>query len=296
MTDLQLAATVKRYSHEAPALVEREAPSAPEPQHDSYDAYFGLGHLFRLFDRQGTFRVSPAGLAFGYYLVRNLGDGEIAGRILDMGTGSGALALLSRGMGAASIAASDISACAVVTAKDNEIENFGDSLIDYHVGDLFCDLDADRPSRFDLIMFNPPGWRTPSATLHAELQTRRSNLDLGAMFYGETVALRFIENLPDFLTEKGRAIVGFNSLVGISDIIERSRSMHRSENGSALRFRLLERIEIPLLFYTSAWHDAREPLLREFERGRREYKAAYVGRGETLHWFYEITEITVKRH
>jgi release factor glutamine methyltransferase len=61
-----------------------------ESQRDSYDVYFGVGHLFRVFDRPGTFRVSPAGLAFGYYLVRNVGEQEIAGRILDMGTGSGA--------------------------------------------------------------------------------------------------------------------------------------------------------------------------------------------------------------
>src|SRR5919197_3092744 len=92
---------------------------------ETYGACFDLGHRFRLFDRPGTFRVSRAGLALGNHLVHNLRENEIAGRILEIGTGSGAIALLLRSMGAKSVIATDISALAVSTAKENELQTVG---------------------------------------------------------------------------------------------------------------------------------------------------------------------------
>src|SRR3954463_10175510 len=85
----------------------------------TYEASFDLAHRFRLLDRPGTFRVSQAGLALGNHLVHNLRENEVSGRILDIGTGSGAIALLRRDMGAPSVAATDISASTVSTAREN---------------------------------------------------------------------------------------------------------------------------------------------------------------------------------
>jgi release factor glutamine methyltransferase len=270
----------------------RDAASGPGCE--TYDACFERGHRFRLLDRPGTFRVSQAGLALGDYLVRNLRDSEIAGRTLDIGTGSGAIALLLRSMGATSVTATDISASAVSTARQNELANFDDSTIDFCHSDLFPKAEDGEPALFDLIVFNPPGWRTPSELLIAELDEKHRSLDLEAMFYGDSVLLRFLQQLPQHLTENGRAIVGLNSLIGIADIFGRSRSTHASRGGSTVHSRLLERIEIPLLFYTDEWLEIRNSLLDQFERGRQEYAAAYVTRGDTIHWFYEITEVTVK--
>ena len=250
-----------------------------------YDACFELGHRFRLYDRPGTFRLSQAGIALGDHLVRNLRPSEITGRVLDIGTGSGAIALLLRRMGATSVAATDISASAVATARQNELANFGDAVIDFRHSDLFPSPDNGHRTRFDLIVFNPPGWRTPSDRLKAKLDEKRHSLDLEAMFYGDSVLLRFLEQLPEHLADNGRAIVGLNSLIGIADIIGRG--------GSTLGSRLLERIEFPLFFYTDEWREMRSCLLAQFERGRREYAARYVTRGDTIHWFYEITEVTV---
>ncbi|GAA2425354.1 class I SAM-dependent methyltransferase [Streptomyces macrosporus] len=261
---------------------------------ETYEACFDLGHRFRLLDRPGTFRVSRAGLALGDHLVRNLRESEIAGRILEIGTGSGAIALLLRNMGAKSVTAIDISASAVSTAKQNELENFGDSVIDFWHGDLFPGSETGKEELFDLIVFNPPGWRAPSELLKAELDRKQSSLNLEAMFYGDSVLLRFLQQLPEHLADNGRAIVGLNSLLGISDIFDASRSTHRPRDKSTLHSRLLERIEFPLLFYTDEWLEMRNSLLAQFEQGRQEYAATYVTKGETIHWFYEITEVTVK--
>jgi len=262
------------------------------PTQGIYEVAFDGGHRFDLADRKETFRVSQAGLTLGNHLVRNIREGELTGRILDIGTGSGAIALLLRAMGATDIAATDICATAVATAGQNEVRNFGASIIDFTHGDLFPD-DADEGRPFDLIVFNPPGWRTPSARLQAVLDQRRGSLNLKSMFYGDSVLLRFLEQLPRFLASGGRAIVGFNSLVGIPDIIGRSRARSREPADPVVDFQLLKRSEIPIMFYTEEWAEIRGSLLEEFERGREEYSATYITRNDTIHWFYEITELTV---
>lgn len=114
------------------------------------------------------------------------------------------------------------------------------------------------------------------------------------MFYGDRVVLRFLQQLPEYLAEGGRAILGLNSLIGIADIFDCLRSTHRPFGGYTIHSRLLERVELPLLFYADEWLEVREALLTQFEKGRREYAATYVTKGETIHWFYEITEVTVK--
>ncbi|MBW4702640.1 MULTISPECIES: class I SAM-dependent methyltransferase [unclassified Micromonospora] len=271
-----------------------DVPPVGGPDGDTYEAEFGCGHHFRLFDRPGTFHVSRAGIALGDYLVRSLRGRDITGRILEIGTGSGAIALLLRHLGATSVTATDISASAVATARQNELANFGVPTIDFWHSDLFPPAVDGEPALFDLIVFNPPGWRTPSDNLIAELDEKHHSLGLEAMFYGDSVLLRFLQQLPDHLTANGRAIIGLNSLIGIADIFTRSRSTHPPQDGSVIRSRLLERIEIPLLFYTDEWLQVKNSLLAQFEKGRQEYAASYVTKGDTIHWFYEITEVTVQ--
>lgn len=94
-------------------ILDRMGANTPESTNGprvtgTYDVYFGLGHTFRLIDSPSVFKVSAAGLSLGYYLLRHLQRSEIHGRVLDMGTGSGVLALLLRDMGAQDIVASDV--------------------------------------------------------------------------------------------------------------------------------------------------------------------------------------------
>ncbi|MEV5593647.1 class I SAM-dependent methyltransferase [Streptomyces sp. NPDC052496] len=269
-----------------------DAVAATPSARDVYDVRFDLGHHFRLFDRPGAFRVSPAGRALGNHLVHQLREDEITGRILEVGTGSGAIALLLRSMGATSITATDISAAAADTARRNELANFGDAKIDFRHADLFPGPGQD--GRYDLIVFNPPGWRAPSDTLKGRLEGKRNFLDLEAMFYGDRVLLRFLRQLPDHLAEGGRAVIGLNSLLGIADLFDSCRSAHRQQGDVALHSKVLERTEFPLLFYTEEWREVRDCLLAQFEQGRRNYAATYTTKGDDIHWFYEITEVTVE--
>ncbi|WP_460400813.1 50S ribosomal protein L11 methyltransferase [Actinophytocola sediminis] len=255
---------------------------------DSYEAYFGMGNVLRLLDRPGVFKVSPAGLALGDYLVRSTDRRALEdSTVLDIGTGSGALALLLRAMGARAVLATDISAPAVKTAEENELRNFGDRRIMFGEGSLFdC---AGARGRFDLIVFNPPGWRTPSPECRRELErSGLTDLSLSAMFSGETVLLDFLLRLPDHLTPSGRAVVGLNSMTGIRDVLARQRR----RDGAALELRMVERHGFPLFFYTEEWRLSRAVLVKEFRRWKEEHGAAFsTDTDGTLHWSYEIVEI-----
>lgn len=191
-----------------------------------YSTYFGLGHRIKLHDRPGVFKASLAGLSLGSYLLRGMEEHEVNGHILDLGTGSGVLALLLRSMGAKNIAATDISRAAVTLAQDNERLNFDAPLIRFSTADLFNGLPTD--SCYDTLIFNPPGWRTPSPNLLAELNSKcgQHDIDPQAMFYGDEVLLRFLHELPPYINQRGRALVGLNSLVGIRNVFNRYLADH----------------------------------------------------------------------
>jgi len=275
----------------ASALEPAKASSESE-----YDAYFGLGHAIRLIDKPGVFKVSPAGLALGSHLVtRVVADEDYAGRFLDLGTGSGVLAILLRSLGATDIVATDICGDAVDLAAENESLNFTRQAIAFQRGDLFEALKPGQ-DRFDKIVFNPPGWRTPSSRFLEEVSRLGGHADmaLSSMFYGDDVLIRFLQELPDRLHPRGHAIVGMNSLVGIQDVLARYRNMHAGS--SSLSFRLIERHTFPLLFYTDQWRRAETVLLEEFAMSRSRGAAAYVidSRGR-LYWSYELIECRINK-
>jgi release factor glutamine methyltransferase len=253
----------------------------------TYPADFGGGRIFTLENRSNTFQLSPAGLALGRHLAQTITPAELSGRILETGTGSGAIALLLRSLGARSITGLDISAGAIAAAQSNELANFGSSAIDFRRGSLFPESSDKSAPGYDLIVFNPPGWRAPSPKLRSALRSS-PGLDLDAMFFADTTVLSFLKLLPQFLAVNGRAILGLNSLMGIADVLQRME--RESQSPSSLVYRLLERHEFPLVFYTEEWRKLQHRLISQFERGRQEYSAVFVNRGDEIHWFYEITE------
>jgi release factor glutamine methyltransferase len=267
-----------------PASIERFASSG-----STYNAYFGLGHSIRLEDRPGVFKVSLAGMALGAYLLKGLEEGEVNSSILDLGTGSGVLAFLLRSMGADDIVATDVSAEAVALARCNERLNFNGDCIRYAVSDLFDGLPAGET--YDTVIFNPPGWRTPSDELLRELDRLSGNTGVppGVMFCGDKLLVRFLNELPRHLRSGGRAIVGMNSLVGIRDVIKQHELAY--SGCSPLRFRLVERHTFPLLFYSDTWKKAERILLEEFTDWQESNKAAFTLDGQgRLYWSYEIVE------
>lgn len=270
-------------TNESPA-----SDSATVSPQDSYEAYFGLGHSLRLLDRTGVFRVSPAGLRLGDLLVRHLDVPSPDQWALDLGTGSGVQALLLRSLGARNIVATDISEHSVKVAGENEILNFTDRVITVEAGNLFEVPSADR--KFDLIVFNPPGWRTPSAGCQAILERQGPDgLGLEAMFRGDRVLGDFLLRLPDHLAASGRAIVGFNSMIGIRQVLADVRKQFGSDY--PVTFHLLERHIFPLFLYTEQWRASKIALMAEFQVWKEQYGSAFrVGSDGTLYFSYELVE------
>jgi ribosomal protein L11 methyltransferase len=102
----------------------------------------------------------PHGLAFGsgehattVMLLRALARerGMARRRVLDLGTGSGILALAARHLGASRITATDLDGEAVRTARANEARNFPAPLIRWQRGDVRT-LKTKTP--FDLVVAN----------------------------------------------------------------------------------------------------------------------------------------------
>lgn len=260
----------------------------------SYDAYFGFGQTVRLADKPGVFKVSLAGLALGTLLLKVLDENELSGKILDVGTGSGVQAILLRSLGATNIVGSDVCRDAVILAAANELLNFSDNQIRFVVADLFDGL-SDTSEKFDVIVFNPPGWRTPSTYFLDELSRISANGEITptSMFYGDQILLRFLCELPGRLCQGGRAIIGMNSLVGIQDVLERYRACY--SGASPLSFRLMERHTFPLIFYSETWKKASSALFEEFRNWRESNRAAYTidSQGQ-IYWSYELIECRIK--
>jgi len=126
---------------------------------------------------------------------------EIDGlRVLDLGTGSGVLAILASKLGAGNVVATDVSDRAIKIAKRNAEINGVE--IDFRVGDLFNPV---RGELFDLIICNPP--MTPSP-----IQLRRftwGGID------GRLILDKVIDEAPSHLRRNGRLILPVISLVGI---------------------------------------------------------------------------------
>jgi ribosomal protein L11 methyltransferase len=102
--------------------------------------------------------VIPHGLAFGsgehsttFMLLRALAREPMPPRVLDLGTGSGVLALAARRFGAKHIVATDFDPVAVRTARQNEALNFATPQIRWRRADV--KRLAEKP-RHDLVLGN----------------------------------------------------------------------------------------------------------------------------------------------
>ena len=102
--------------------------------------------------------IIPHGLAFGsgehgttFMLLRALARTPVPPRVLDLGTGSGVLALAARRLGAKHILATDFDPAAIRTARQNEALNFPTPQIRWRRADV--KRLAEKP-RHDLVLGN----------------------------------------------------------------------------------------------------------------------------------------------
>jgi release factor glutamine methyltransferase len=268
------------------------APGSVHTGLTAYNLYFGMGQRITLIDDPKVFRVSPAGEAFGSLIARRFGGRDRDARFLDLGTGSGVHALLLRQLGMRNVMASDISLEAVQAARANELVNLDESCIEFVHGNLFEAVPSSEGG-FDVILFNPPGWQTPSAAFLNVLRRTEAaqGLALEAMFYGEQTLRRFFERVPSYLKPGGSLIIGLNSLVDIAGVMRDLYETH--EERFKIDWSLLERHEIPLVLYTEQWRALQGLLYEEIGRWASQGRAhCRFDDSGVLFWSYEIIEFS----
>lgn len=138
-------------------------------------------------------------------------------RVLDMGTGSGILAILAAKT-AKQVVAVDINPHAVRCARKNAEANKLADKIDIRRGDLFRPIRKNE--KFSLIMFNAP--YLPS--IRREARSWLSRAWAGGPT-GRKLIDRFIDEAPCYLERKGRILLVQSSLANVDDTL---RMFHAS--------------------------------------------------------------------
>lgn len=132
-------------------------------------------------------------------------------RVLDVGTGTGAIALAAARAGAASVTAVDLSARSVAAARLNAA--LAGVAVDVRRGDLFGPVAGER---FDLVVSNPP--YVPAATARLSRHTRARCWDGGVD--GRAILDRICAGAPDVLSEDGQILLVHSALCGTQATVD----------------------------------------------------------------------------
>lgn len=270
-----------------------------------YFVYFGLGIGVKLKKSTKVFQVSEAGEFFGKYLLKNITDEEKQGRVLEIGTGSGALAILAKAIGCQDVTATDIDESFINIARLNsewnetmeyKINNSSvcSAKIKFVVSDLFNSsffLDkTEEAQKWNLIFFNPPGWQTPKdSNLKLRLKIDSGSL-YHTMFDGEKLTLMFLQQARKYLKYRGRILIGLNSMVGIGSILCKYRKWEKEQNIPPLQFSLKDQKEIKLSLYHEIWEENRELIVSEIQKWNRNDQYLFKEKDDDFFWNYDIVE------
>lgn len=166
----------------------------------------------RILTAPGVFRP----LSDTWLLARVLRTEELehGARVVDLCTGSGALAVVAARDGAVTTAV-DVSRRAVVTARLNARLN--DVRIRAVRGDLFAPLAGER---FDVIVSNPPYVPSPSDDLPGRGQSRGWE----AGHRGRGVLDRLCHEAPERLSPGGVVLLVHSSIVGTGETLAQLRA------------------------------------------------------------------------
>lgn len=167
-------------------------------------------------------------------------------RVLEIGTGTGAVALAAIDRGASCVLAVDVNPEAVRNAQLNVRAHALEHKIEVRWSDVFSALSM-SDGRFDVLFWNVPfADRQPTNVLE------RSVFDEGYRSIE-----RYISEAKHFLVPTGRLFIGFSDTLGRLDLLEQLWVRHRyclqkvasrsgSEGRARVSFDLYELIHIPL--------------------------------------------------
>jgi len=191
------------------AMVKRRAEREPLQHILGSSCFCGL-----------EFAVSPAALIprpetellcerAWQYLQRLAGAGRTCASVLDIGTGSGCLAVtLAVKCPQATVDAVDISESATALARLNAKRHGVSARVAFCVSDLFTNLPPD--SRFDLIVSNPPYIATSVLqTLEPEVRDHDPRLALDGGPDGLLLYRRLAEEAGSYLAQEAALMVEF---------------------------------------------------------------------------------------
>ncbi|HEX6445271.1 MAG TPA: HemK2/MTQ2 family protein methyltransferase [Streptosporangiales bacterium] len=150
-------------------------------------------------------------------------------RVLDIGTGTGALALLAARAGAGSVTAVDVSSIAVLTARANAWLH--GAKVSVHRGDLFSPVGT---GQFQLVLSNPP--YVPTAPETGRPGRTDARWDAGRD--GRAVVDRLCDEIPDRLAPGGVLLMVHSVVCG------HATTMHRLAR-AGLSVRPVRRARVP---------------------------------------------------
>lgn len=141
-------------------------------------------------------------------------------RVLDLCTGSGAIAISVALNTSASVFATDISEKALLVAKQNASKL--NANVSFIQSDLFSGL---KHQRFDIIVSNPPYIKTDDISqLDEEVKNFDPKLALDGGYSGLDFYQKIIEQAPLHLTKKGTILfeVGINQAQDVKNLLQKS--------------------------------------------------------------------------
>ncbi len=159
-----------------------------------------------LVDERVIMPRSPISELLAEGLAPWIDDPDAVGRVLDLCTGSGCLAILAaHAFGNAAVDAVDVSADALAVAQSNiELHGLGDRVQALR-SDLLAQVPADR--RYDLIVCNPPYVNEQSMKALPPEYRHEPRLALAGGADGMDLVRRILADAPRFMTAEGLLVL-----------------------------------------------------------------------------------------
>ena len=147
-------------------------------------------------------------------------------RVLDLGTGSGAIAVsLARELAVISIVATDSSMAALKLAQENAVSNQVDSKIDFLCADMFGAF-APGAAKFTVVATNPPYLsQAEFSELSPEIRDYEPRYALDGGPDGLAAIRRIIQEAPTVLSQTGALImeIGAGQAESVSTLVKDNR-------------------------------------------------------------------------